>query len=506
MGMTCCSMLGAPLLGAAGWPAVWLTSMWLLGVGALFGLILLLVIWGLVAVISPSTAASVPSVVNEGVLFPIFVVTLIGAIFSLVGLLIVRDPGDIMKSMARIPFVGTQTYDLSIAPPEESDLNYLGQTISVAFRGDELRGIEAETDQDVIFKSVPGADGESLAAWQIDAGETFRWGRSSLVPSPLAGEEITEMVVENQSNETANLTLHISTAPPHRQVRAVVITAISVVSVFLLYMLQSYWLPKISAVALAAAKSQMAQPLFPILVGLGLFKLGAFIFIPYHTFGEDIKVLKDSGLSLIMLYCIFLAVWAASTSVADEIDGKTALTMLSKPISRRQFLIGKFLGINWSVAVMFIILGSFFLLMIAYKPIYDARETGKVATEWQECHLEVIRTVPGLVLAFLETVVFVAIGVAISTRLPTLANFVICFTIYALGHLTPQIVQSGLGKIAPVQFVGSLITTVLPVLDHFNIQAAVATGADVPWSYLGMATVYCVLLSTIAMLAGTRSV
>ena len=42
----------------------------------------------------------------------------------------------------------------------------------------------------------------------------------------------------------------------------------------------------------------------------------------------------------------------------------------------------------------------------------------------------------------------------------------------------------------------------LPVLDHFNIQAAVAAGADVPLNYLGMALLYCVLYSTIALLVG----
>ena len=225
-----------------------------------------------------------------------------------------------------------------------------------------------------------------------------------------------------------------------------------------------------------------------------------FVYIPYHTFGEDIKVLKDSGMTLIMVFAIFHAVWAASTSVADEIEGKTALTVLSKPIGRRQFILGKFCGISWSSAIIFIILGVWLLGWVAYKPIYDARETANTDPTWQECHLEMVRTVPGLFLAYLETVVFVAIGVAISTRLSMLANVMICFAVYAFGHLTPLLVQGAEGRFENVTFVARFIATVLPVLDHFNISAAVASGVGVSYTYLIWATAYCLLYCTIAML------
>ena len=108
---------------------------------------------------------------------------------------------------------------------------------------------------------------------------------------------------------------------------------------------------------------------------------------------------------------------------------------------------------------------------------------------------------PGLVLAFMETMVLAALSVAISTRLPWLANLVICFTIYALGHLTPldrPVVDRTVR--VPVQFFGQLIATIFPNLDHFNIQAAVAADVPVPPLYLVWAFVYCLIYSLIAML------
>jgi hypothetical protein len=79
-------------------------------------------------------------------------------------------------------------------------------------------------------------------------------------------------------------------------------------------------------------------------------------------------------------------------------------------------------------------------------------------------------------------------------------NLIICFTIYALGHLVPLIVQSSVGKFAIVRFVGQLFATLLPVLEHFTIEAAVIGGVPVPWGYLGWAALYAGLYATVALL------
>ena len=152
------------------------------------------------------------------------------------------------------------------------------------------------------------------------------------------------------------------------------------------------------------------------------------------------------------------------------------------------------------------------LVTVAYKPIYDYREGGYEINHqqmnndptWHDCHREMVQTVPGIVLAYLETLVIAALSVAISTRLPAIANFLISFAIYVLGHLTPLLVQSQVvaQQLPPVVFFGRLIATVLPVLDHFNIQASVAAGVPVPLQYLAWSLVYCVLYSTRRHAAG----
>jgi ABC-type transport system involved in multi-copper enzyme maturation permease subunit len=257
--------------------------------------------------------------------------------------------------------------------------------------------------------------------------------------------------------------------------------------------------PRVAAIGATTAKEATHQTLFWVLLGGGLFALLIFPFIPYNTFGEDIKVIKDEGLTLIMVLSIVLALWTASTSIADEIDGRTALTLLSKPIARWQFIVGKFLGVITPVAILFIVLGAMFLGTVSYKVAYDAREMAMPPPTAAQCAQEMQQIVPGLVLSFMEALVLASIGVAVSTRLPIVPNLIICGAVYVLGHLSPLLLQSSAQNITPVRFMARLFTTVLPVLENFNVQAAVATGAHVPLSYLALVGGYCLLYVSMSM-------
>jgi ABC-type transport system involved in multi-copper enzyme maturation permease subunit len=285
---------------------------------------------------------------------------------------------------------------------------------------------------------------------------------------------------------------------PLWQVGVGVIAAVAVL--LLIGLIVRLLAPKVAAIARTTAKEAMSQPLFYVLLTIGVFGLVLFPFIPYFTLGEDIKMVKDEGLTLIMVLSMILALWTASVSIADEIEGRTALTLLSKPVGRRQFIIGKFFGILVPVAIMFIVLGAVFLASVSFKAVYDSRETGNPEPTAAECRAEILQIAPGLALVAMETVVLTAISVAISTRLPMMANLVICAAIYVLGHLVPLLADSAVGKNEYVQFIAALQSAVFPVLDHFNISAGISAGVPVPWKYIAVDGLYCILYSAVAML------
>ncbi len=492
-------MTVVPNLALFGVLTTWLTPMWLLSVGVALGLVVLLVVYGGCAAVNRPLAAVVSSTLREGILLPIMCLAvllsglaLLPPLLDLLGRSIVPTQ-TLMRSVMRIGSVGAADEEVTV-PALTRDF-----PIDLKFRPTEIRSFQLKSDEPITVVTKVSHSAGPEGTVKLQEGKPFSWRRHLVEDKPFSAD-VTQWTATNLNAQPARLQIHTVTDIQYPEVRVVPWTAISLVALVAMYVLLRLGLPKVSAIALTTAKESIGQPLFYVVLAIGGFFIFASIFIPYNTFGEDVKMLKDSGLTAIMVLSIIVAVWSASVSIADEIEGRTALTLLSKPIRRWQFIFGKFLGVLGPVLLLFIILGWLFLFCISFKVVYDAREVAQGEPTWQLCYIEVIRTVPGLVLAFLETTVLAAISVAISTRLPMLANLIVCSSIYVLGNLVPLLANSSVGKLEYVPFIAQLIATVLPVLEHFNIQPAIAGGAEVPLSYLGMALLYCVLYSSAAML------
>jgi hypothetical protein len=192
------------------------------------------------------------------------------------------------------------------------------------------------------------------------------------------------------------------------------------------------------------------------------------------------------------------------------------MTLLSKPVTRRQFVLGKYLGIIESVLLLLAVSGFVLLFCVYFKVGYDAKESSAEVPGWfvwatvggkkvpwfePQRLAETVQVIPGLALIFFEVAVLGAISVAISTRLPMVVNMTTCFAIFVIGHLTPILTQvEGGGRGADVvRFVGQLVATVLPGLEYFKMEGAVAVQVLVPPVYLGYAALYTIAFSAAAI-------
>ncbi len=492
-------MFSSPLL-LVGLFVTWATPIWLISVGVALAMVVMAAVFGIIYLISRSAAQWVLDSVREGILMPVFYLGCGMTALAIAGPIVI--PGlpyrDLMASVSRLSSVGPRDFEIEI-PATTHDF----KLDDFKLRSSELSHFTAESDQPLLVQTNIMYNLGRIVTFRLTPGTPFEWTKPFKTEKERVRQDpLTEWTVTNTNATPVKLTIHAVTNIEYPEVNVVPGAAVALVALVGVYLLLRLVTPKVSAIALTTAKEAMAQPLYYVVLAFGLFALLAFVFVPYNTFGEDVKMLKDSGLTLIMVLSMIVAVWSASVSVSEEVEGRTALTVLSKPVLRRQFVLGKFLGVLGPVVVLFVALGIVLLITVSYKVVYDAREVAKTEPPWQLCNLEVVRTIPGLVLAFLETVVLASISVALSTRLPMLANLIICASIYVLGNLVPMLVNSSVGKFEIVRFVGQFIATILPVLDHFNIQGAVAQGVPVPLSYLGMAVVYCALYSSIAMLLG----
>ena len=233
--------------------------------------------------------------------------------------------GRFCPSVLRLPSSGERVVTFTVPATTEEILEDDSRDpdqhpVEVDIQSTELFALGLFSSQSITVGVDPDATVDTSPLFEASPGNDFIWVRR-MDSAPLFRESVQKTIyVRNYGLADADVELKLTVRPKHPQALLVVITAMAVVSVFLLYILQRSALPKMSAIALATVKSEMAQPLFLIVMLLGLFLLLAFIWIPYNTFGEDIKVLKDSSMVLIKVLCIILAVWAASTSISDEIE------------------------------------------------------------------------------------------------------------------------------------------------------------------------------------------
>ncbi|MHC5068303.1 MAG: ABC transporter permease [Planctomycetota bacterium] len=116
------------------------------------------------------------------------------------------------------------------------------------------------------------------------------------------------------------------------------------------------------------------QPIFVVLLIACMLLLILNPAISAYTLGDDDKLLLDMGLSTIFLGGLFLAAFTATGVLSREIDNKTVLTVISKPIGRPTFVIGKYIGVIGAITVAFWIWSALFLLTIRHRVMSTAAD------------------------------------------------------------------------------------------------------------------------------------
>lgn len=269
-------------------------------------------------------------------------------------------------------------------------------------------------------------------------------------------------------------------------------------------------MPKTGAVALAAFKESWRQPLFWLIIFGAMAAMWIAVAVPYFTFGDDYKMMKQVGFDLVLLAPLLFGTLASSISVSEEIEGRTAITVMSKPINRRSFLFGKFLGVLMACAAMAMLLAvnlnAALMANRAFDPINEDRvrdaevmsDQAKDSVKWvvslanaggigpmnlvdgarlwlAECY-----TLQwGVLLGFGQVMILVAIATALATRLHFVISLVSVLGVYLFGHLAPVVAQATSGNRGGgtgaqlVGFLARVFDVFLPALEYFNLGPAI---------------------------------
>jgi ABC-type transport system involved in multi-copper enzyme maturation permease subunit len=209
---------------------------------------------------------------------------------------------------------------------------------------------------------------------------------------------------------------------------------------------------------------------------------GAYVLSPL-AMGEGHRVTRDLGLAGISLVGVILIILIGAGLVQKEIDRRTVLVVLARPIRRHEFLVGKFLGIMAMVTLVFVGMAILLALTLLLRE-------GRVepAVLWAA-----LFTLGELAVMTSVVVVFSSFASA------TLAG-VFALALFILGHFAGDLLRFAEEVDGAMAWLARAVYLVLPHLDAFNLRAEAAYGVIPDPSRILAAVLYAGFYSA-AMLA-----
>ena len=203
------------------------------------------------------------------------------------------------------------------------------------------------------------------------------------------------------------------------------------------------------------------------------------------SIGDQMKFVKDFSLMSISLFGVIIAIVLGVNLLHQELGKKTIVNILSKPVARWEFMVGKFAGL---VVTLGLILTLMCTALIGFLYLLE-REV-----DW------------GLVLAggvaFIEVTVVIAVALFFSALVvtPTLAGLFTAATFIA-GRSSSYLTYFLSDEHSPaVQTIASVLSWVLPRLDRFNVSEQIVYGDRLDVSYLATVLVYALAYASVLLL------
>jgi len=244
---------------------------------------------------------------------------------------------------------------------------------------------------------------------------------------------------------------------------------------------------KIAVIALNAYKETIRDKLLYNLVIFALLLIGSSVILSTLTIGERSKIIIDISLASMNLFGVLIAIFIGIGLVSKEIDKKTIYTIISKPIHRWQFLVGKYLGLLITLAV------NIALMTVG---LYLVQFAGEWALQFN--------LLKAVWLIFVELMVITAIALLFSTFTTSTLAAIFSLAFYVIGHLTSDLkvfAQRMGGDFT--QRVSDFLYYALPNLENFNVKSQVVHGVEVPLQWMAWSSLYGFLYIAIILLIAT---
>ena len=230
---------------------------------------------------------------------------------------------------------------------------------------------------------------------------------------------------------------------------------------------------RVAVIALNTFKENVRDKILYNLVIFGLLLTGSAMLLSTLSIGEQARIITDIGLASINVFGILIAVFLGISLVNKELDRRTIYTIITKPVRRFEFVLGKYFGLVFTLFVNVAVMSAGFMLTLLASGVGLDPALLKAVS-----------------LIFVELLVVTAIAVMFSTFTTATLSAIFTLSMYVIGHLTNDLKSLG-AKLPVVSRVAlDALYYALPNLEYFNIKGQVAYHMPIATSYVLMAMGY----------------
>ncbi len=251
-----------------------------------------------------------------------------------------------------------------------------------------------------------------------------------------------------------------------------------------------------AAIATNVFRESVRDKVLYNLVLFAILLIAASYLLGQLTAGQDVKIIKDLGLSAISLFGLFIAVFIGIGLVSKEVERRSIYSLLSKPIRRHQVVLGKYVGLTLTLAVNVSIMAAALYVVLGYMSWGFAPE---VQRAWDSPALDpALLKAVGLILV--ELMLVTSIAVFFSTFSTPILSAAFTFALFIVGHFSSDLrnFQDVVDSPGAARLARGLYW-VLPNLAPFDVKADVVHGIPVPARYIGLTLAYAALYITMLL-------
>jgi len=243
-------------------------------------------------------------------------------------------------------------------------------------------------------------------------------------------------------------------------------------------------------VAVSVFRESVRDKVLYNLVFFAILLIAASALIGQLSAGQELKIIKDLGLAAMSIFGLFIAVFIGIGLVFKEVERRSIYSLLAKPITRTQFILGKYAGLVLTLAVNLGIMVAAFYAVLAW---LDATTPAPLKRAWEAPALDPAM-LTAVALVFVQLMVITAVALLFSTFSSPLLSAALTFGVFLAGHFSADLRDLEQAVQSPViTGVTRALYYLLPNLAAFDVKARVVHGDPVLWADVGLAVGYGVL-------------